>query len=423
MLISRLAGVFTCDGLAIGQGRRPKIKDCGFVPGPVDILCDPELGQILEITSASAKIPDSGEVIDGGGLYATPGFIDSHSHALYAGHRGNEHFSRWGGATYLQIAKRGGGIRRTVQATANCPDDHLATLLAGRLGAMLRCGTTTVEVKSGYGQTGDDELRLLRVIGSVRKVPNLPEVFSTFLALHALPPGISEAGYCRSMVAILPEIVQEKLASFVDVFPERGFFSLQAAVRFVEKAVEGGLRPKIHADEITDMGASESFVKLGALSVDHLQQISPNSIKLLGAVDTVATVMPATSFFLGMQYANARRLIDSGACVAVAADFNPGTAPLPDLQTTNLLAASRLRMTPAEILCACTYNGAQALGISTTHGILAPRRVANLLLWDVGVDESGEHGEGVLAEIFTRRLMPAQVFVRGKLIGASVHGT
>lgn len=414
--ISRLAGIFTGAGFADKQGRRPTIEDLDFHVGPLDIICDQANGTILSIVKSSQeRLPDE-VIIDGEGMVATYGFVDSHTHALFGGQRGHEHFLRWQGATYLEITQAGGGIHNTVLATAHLSDQELLDLLRRRLQVMLQCGTTTVEVKSGYSKNAQDELRLLRLLKKIQNEQGIPEILPTFLGLHALPPGTDEKTFCDSMIEVLPIVSKEGLACFVDAFPEQGFFSLDESIRFTQEAKKLGIPSKIHADEITDIGACMAFAEQGALSVDHVLMVNDDAIAFLANTATVATLMPATSFYLGLPYANARKLIDAGVRVALATDFNPGTAPAIGFPFTVLLSASQLKMTPSEILCGCTFNGALGLGLEKTHGILQSGMKANILLWSCKDVLSGHKFLEVLENIFANMNRPSVIVCLGKAI-------
>lgn len=414
MLIQNLAGIFDGSGFVTRDGRKPAPADCGFRAGPIDIYIDQNSGRVHTI---GARLQSgSFNRIDASGMIAMPGFIDPHTHSIFGGQRYDEYFMRWSGKTYLQITNAGGGIHSTVRATLETSDDALRDALRLRLREMLASGTTLVEVKSGYANSADGELRLLRIINSLMSEPDLPEIRPTFLALHALPKGRKEQDFVDEMIGALPKVVEESLAAHVDAFPEKGFFTLDSSLRFAKAAKKFGLPAKIHADELSDLGSSEAFIRFGALSIDHLQCISEEAVKLLGKSPTVATMLPATSFFVGLPYANARKLVDAGAKVALATDFNPGTAPAMDLQLTHLLAASQIKMSSAEILCATTYNAACALGLGDTHGALLPGRIGNVLLFK-SPGKMRSDGIDVLQDIILNRVRPAKVIVRGQISG------
>jgi len=416
-LLKNLAGVFTNKGLVAKSGRRPHAEDCGFVRGPVDILIDNLSGILLSLVPSTSLKPLSAiRKIDASGLVATPGFIDSHTHALFSGTRAREYFMRWSGQTYREISAKGGGIHNTFSALRDAQDEDLLDQLFARLKKMRESGTLLVEIKSGYGETPEGELRMLRLIKRAKDDPLCPvRIRSTFLPLHALPKNHSEIDYVSSMIAILPIIAAEGLADHVDAFPEEGFFSLDESLRFAREALKLGLRSKVHSDELSAMGCAESFVPLRALSVDHLQKLSDSGLSALVASDTVATFLPATSFYLGLDYAPARRVLDAGARVALASDFNPGTAPEPGLQLTALLAASRMNLSAAEIFAALTLNAAASLGLDASHGHLSAGARADVLLWDlVGTPHASETGQELLEEIFVESRRPLLTFVAGK---------
>jgi imidazolonepropionase len=411
--ISNLAGVFTGSGFLRKSGRKPGPEDTGFIRGPLDVLCS-ECGWIEQIEPFEGARGWNGETVDATGLFATAGFIDSHTHAIFAGERSSEFFQRWNGATYIEIAKKGGGIASTVQATMSVSDKELRRLLEERLIRMLRSGCTSVEVKSGYADSIEKELRLLQVIRQAAVNVNGPEVFPTFLPLHSLAPNRSETELVDEAIASLPEVKRQGLATMVDSFPERGFFFLSSSLRFSRAAARLGFRIKVHADELSSGGTAEAFAEAGALSVDHLQKISSRGIEALSKGETVATLLPATSFYLGIDYADARALLDGGVRVALASDFNPGTAPSIGLQMTNLLAARELKMNAAEILCACTYNAASALGLSQSQGALLPGYLANLALWSTPASGSDQNGADVLEEIVLTCKAPEIVVLKGR---------
>ncbi|MBF0537309.1 MAG: imidazolonepropionase [Nitrospirae bacterium] len=416
MRIVNLAGVFTGRGFSIKQGRYTKDDDCGFLKGPIGITCSRETGIIQGIGHLSVGDSLDEEILDGTGLFATSGFIDSHTHAIHGGQRCSEYFMRWSGASYLDVAKYGGGIRKTISDTEMLSDEELRSCLSNYLRDMLCCGTTTVEVKSGYASTPDGELRLLRIIRGIRNLRNIPDVYATFLGLHAISDKIDERCYCDSMIEALPIISKENLAIYIDAFAEKGNFSLEESIRFIRAGQSYGLKAKVHCDEFTDMVASEAFIKSNAISIDHLQKINRCAIDLLKDYPTVATLLPTTSFFLGIEYANARLLIDSGVKLALATDFNPGTSPSLGFQLTNILAASQMKMTAPEIFCGCTYNGAAAMGLADRYGTLEPGKVANIVLWQTLDKLPKGHGTSILEEIIVSNIKPSMVILHGDII-------
>lgn len=411
VVIKGLRGVFTCTGFVAKGGRWPQLEDAGFLPGPIDIRFDGAYGSLVEM-GAYLQCSNQDHVVDGTDLVAMPGFFDSHTHPIYFGNRAPEFFMRWKGASYLDINASGGGIRKTVKDTTAATDDDLLSLLIERFRAMRQRGIVAVEAKSGYAADTAGELRLLRILARARAndAQDMPQVLTTFLGLHALPDGANESAYVDAMISMLPLIAENKLADFVDAFPEVGFFSLEQSVRFVTEAQKYGLQPKIHADEMTDMKASETFCKMGALSVDHLLRINPESIPKLATSNIVATLMPATSFYLGLPYANARTLLNAGVRVALASDFNPGTAPYIGLGFAQLLAASQLHMSPAEILCASVTNGATAMGLqASSASVVSGMSIGKIIFWRVSKVFRENDPDSFLAEIFTSMTCPVSI--------------
>jgi imidazolonepropionase len=321
--------------------------------------------------------PDATEIDCARGLLA-PGFVDSHTHAVFGKARYEEHELRATGVPYLEIAKRGGGIHASVRDLRSRSDDELFALAVPRIERLVSGGVTTVEIKSGYGLSFDDEMRTLRVIARLG-VAIPARVLATCLAAHevplerrALPNGRAE--WIDEIVnAIYPAVAAESLARFADVFCEPGVFSLAETERLLTGASVNGLQTKLHADELHDGGGSALGASAGAVSVDHLAAISPAGITALAHSRTVATLLPATMLFLGTgRQAPARALVDAGAAVALATDFNPGTSPLQSFPLVLTLAISELRLNAAEAWIASTVNGAAALGLAEQTGQLAP---------------------------------------------------
>lgn len=410
MIVKNLSGIFSGAGFQKKDGRRPNFKDAGWLKGPIDLEIDATTGLIKKIQK-NISSPKVG-TFDGRGLFATSGFLDSHTHTLFSGTRAGEYFARWQGKSYQEIAAAGGGILNTIADTEASSDEELLAQLTDRLKNFARSGVSTVEVKTGYGKDAQAELRYLRLLKNFRESPlakRLPRLLVTFLPLHALPKGRKEADYVREMKALLTTIQRETLADFFDAFPEVGFFSLTASLEFARAAQKAGLKLKIHADELSDMKASETFTREKAVSIDHLQKINPHALALLKKAKTVATLLPATSFYLDLAYAPARSIIEAGARFALASDFNPGTAPSCDFSFTQLLAAAKMKLQAHEILCASTFNAAAALGLEKTHGVLAKGYVADLCLWA----DRGLSPELSLQRLFTEQVKPRVLLLKG----------
>ena len=321
------------------------------------------------------------------GTVLTPGLVDSHTHALFGRWRADEYALRVAGVPYMEIARRGGGINASVRDLRARSEDELVELTLPRLAEMLRGGTTTAEVKSGYGLSTVDELKMLRAIHRLNRLQPITLV-PTFLGAHEVPPEHRERRevYIDLVVEeMIPAVAEAGLARFCDVFMEPGVFDRSEAERILRAGLDHGLRPKLHADELETSGGTELAAELGAASADHLGAISDDGIRVLANCATVATLLPSTLFFLGRtRYAPARALLDAGAAVALATDFNPGTSPLATLPLVLTIACSQMRMTPREALRAATAGGAAALELGDGTGTLRPGAPADLVRWRVG---------------------------------------
>lgn len=318
-----------------------------------------------------------------------PGFVDSHTHAVFGAARWAEQELRATGVPYLEIAKRGGGIHSSVRDLRERTDDDLFALALPRLARLAAGGVTTVEIKSGYGLSLHDEVRTLRVVRRIGQTIGM-RVVATCMAAHEIPRERRDAPNGRAewianiIDEIYPAVAQEQLATFADVFCEPGVFDLAETRALMAGAARVGLRPKLHADELHDGGGAALGAEIEAVSVDHLAAISDDGITALAHSDTVATLLPATMLFLGTgRQAPARRLISAGAAVALATDFNPGTSPLTAFPLVLTLAVSELRMSAAEAWIAGTVNGAAALGLAGETGQLAPGFSADIAVHEI----------------------------------------
>src|SRR5262245_34001047 len=310
--------------------------------------------------------PADAEIIDSTGKVVLPGFVDSHTHLIFAGARADEFEQRLQGKSYQEIAAQGGGINASVQRVRQTPREELKALARPRLQRMLRFGVTTVEVKSGYGLTPADELKCLEAIADLNAEGPL-ELVPTFLGAHAVPAEFRDhrPDYIRLLLDdMLPEVARGRLAEFCDAFCEAGVFSIEESDRILRRARDLGLRLKLHADELTPLGGAELAVRLGAVSADHLLRVTEAGIDALASSDTVATLLPGTAFFLGVPYAPARTLIERGAAVALASDCNPGTCPTENVPLIGSMACTQMKMLPGEVVAALTLNAAAALGCS-----------------------------------------------------------
>jgi imidazolonepropionase len=331
-------------------------------------------------------LPDPGDipVVDVEGRVVLPGFVDSHTHMVFAGSREEEFAQRSRGSTYAEIARAGGGILSTVRATRAASKRDLKRAAARHMAAMLRHGTTTVEVKSGYGLTTPDELKMLEAIGELRD-EEMIGVVPTFIGAHAVPPEYAgrAADYVRLVVEeMIPLVGRRRLAEFCDVFCEDGYFGPAESATILTAGKAAGMKLKLHADELGASGGAELAARVGAVSADHLEHVSDAGIAALRESGTVACLLPGVSFFLGHGYAPARRLIDGGAVVAIATDFNPGSCMSYSMPLMLTIACTQMRMTPEEAIAAATLNGAAALGMGDRTGSIEPGKAADLIVAD-----------------------------------------
>ena len=340
------------------------------------------IGKTHEVRG-KVKLTSNAQVIDAKGKVVLPGFVDSHTHLVFAGSREEEFIQRAEGKTYLEILGSGGGILSTVRATRDATHSHLLALGLKNLDIMMCHGTTTVEVKSGYGLSVDEELKILRVIRDLDKFHPV-DVVSTFMGAHAVPAeyaGDTE-GYVQHVIDDqLPAVKEENLAEFCDVFCEKGVFSVGQSRRILEAGLALGLLPRIHADEMGSLGGAELAAEIGAVSAEHLLYASEDGIRKMAEAGVTATLLPATSFTLGLgRYADARAFIQAGCPVALATDFNPGTSPTLSMQFVMNAAAFGMKLHPAEIICASTVNAAHGLNRGNLIGSLEVGKVADMVV-------------------------------------------
>lgn len=332
------------------------------------------------------KHPDAGSarLLDAGGRVVMPGFVDSHTHPVFAAPRLKDFEARLKGKSYGEIAADGGGLLSSVDGVRGADQASLTVAFRQRAQEFIACGTTTLEAKSGYGLDMDTELKMLRAIDTVRSEGPL-EIVATILGAHAVPSEFkdSRADYLKLVCEdMIPTAASEKLARFVDVFCDEGFFSIQEASQVLAAARKAGLGVKIHAEQLSRTGACSLAVAEKAVSADHLDHVDENDVASLSASGTVACLVPGSNYFLKKPYPPARRLIEAGAAVALATDFNPGTCPCWDMRMILSIATTQMRMTPAEVIVAATINGAHALGLGATHGSLEKGKKADILIYD-----------------------------------------
>lgn len=344
------------------------------------LIEDGRIAQFGSMADGMPPISDIDNTIDAEGGMVLPSWCDSHTHIVYAGSREREFVDKINGLSYEEIAKRGGGILNSADLLHNTSEDDLYRQAMTRLDEVIRKGTGCIEIKSGYGLNLEDELKMLRVIQRMKE-SSPAKIVSTFLGAHAVARGMSQDEYVELIInEMIPEVGRQRLADFVDVFCDRGFFTTKDTARILEAAAMWGMRPKIHADELASSGGVEIGVKHNALSVDHLESMTVEEIDILRDSNTMPTLLPGTSFFLNMPYGKGRKMIDAGLGVAIASDYNPGSTPSGDMKFVVSLACIKMRLLPNEALNAATINGAFAMGESKNYGSIAKGKVANFFI-------------------------------------------
>lgn len=344
------------------------------------IACFGPMSDCPDLSQESGQ--DSFDVIDADGGFVLPAFCDSHSHIVFAGTREQEFLDKIKGLSYAEIAAHGGGILNSADLLHNTSEDELYRQAMERVNEMIAKGTGAIEIKSGYGLSTQDELKILRVIKRIRE--NSPAIIkSTFLGAHAV--GRAFAGrqseyvdhVCNEMI---PAVAAENLADFVDVFCEEGFFTTEETDRILTAGEQYGMRVKLHANQLAVSGGVQVGVKHNALSVDHLESTTDEEIRVLKDSCTMPTMLPGASFFLRMQYGKALDFINSGLGIALASDYNPGSSPCGDMRFVMSLGCIQMRLTPIQALNACTLNSAYAMGISDVAGSITAGKLANLII-------------------------------------------
>ncbi len=364
---------------------REDMRDIGIIENGAVLIENDTIrwvGRMEELSIGSLK---ETEVLDCIDRVVMPGFVDSHTHLLFAGSRAQEFALRSAGATYQQIAEQGGGILSTVTDVRSATKKDLMKNARRWLTKMMRCGTTTVEIKSGYGLDPENEIKMLEAIQELAK-EEMMTIVATFLGAHAVPPEYmnNRREYVNLITEkMIPYIASRKLASFCDVFCERGYFDLEDTETILGKSQEFGMMGKLHADELTPLGGSTLAARIGCISADHLEHVSDEGINALSKSHTVATLLPGVSFYLNHGYAPARRLIDAGVPVALATDFNPGSCMSYNMPLMMTIACTHMHMTPEEAITASTLNAAAALNLSDHVGSIEVGRKADCVVLDI----------------------------------------
>ena len=367
------------------------------------VTWSPNEGKLISLENQEILIEDGiikeiGESVSGArvefdadGALITPGFIDSHTHPIFFGNRGNEFGLRVAGKSYEDISKAGGGIISSINGVRNASEDELYEFCQNHINFFLDHGTTTIEAKSGYGLTLEDELKSLRVIKRLNENSDL-DLVATFMGAHDFPKEFKRNGdsyvdlICDEMI---PVVAAEKLAEYCDVFCEKGYFSTTQSLRILETAKQYGLIPRLHADEFEDSDAASLAAKVGAVSADHLMAVSNTGINDMAKSGVIATLLPGTTFFLGKNtYANGRQMIDMGCDVAIATDFNPGSCTLQSMPMIIFLSTLYCGLSMEEAFVSATYNGAKSINRENQIGAIQIGYKADLLFWDIeSIDE------------------------------------
>ena len=336
-----------------------------------------EDGRISGFGPMNSCPADKGEVVDAEGGMVLPAFCDSHTHIVYAGSRDGEFLDKINGLSYEEIAERGGGILNSSDLLGRTSDEDLFRQSIARAREMMEKGTGSIEIKSGYGLSPAGEMKMLRVIRRIRE--SIPaNVRATYLGAHAVGRGYSHEEYVRAVIDLLPEATG--WADFVDVFCDEGFFTVSDTDRILSAAKPFGLRPKIHANELAVSGGVQIGVRHDALSVDHLERTTDAEIEVLKGSGTMPTMLPGSSFFLGIPFGRARDFIQAGLGIALASDYNPGSSPSGDMRFVMALGCIKMRLTPVEAFNAVTLNGAYAMGLSEDTGSITAGKRADLIL-------------------------------------------
>lgn len=372
------AGVMRKEGVSMSE--TGTLENAWLLIEDDKIACFGSMSDCPDLSQESGQ--DTFDVIDADGGFVLPAFCDSHSHIVFAGTREQEFLDKIKGLSYAEIAAHGGGILNSADLLHNTSEDELYRQAMERVNEMIAKGTGAIEIKSGYGLTTQDELKILRVIKRIRE--NSPAIIkSTFLGAHAV--GRAFAGrqseyvdhVCNEMI---PAVAAENLADFVDVFCEEGFFTTEETDRILTAGEQYGMRVKLHANQLAVSGGVQVGVKHNALSVDHLESTTDEEIRVLKDSCTMPTMLPGASFFLRMQYGKALDFINSGLGIALASDYNPGSSPCGDMRFVMSLGCIQMRLTPIQALNACTLNSAYAMSISDIAGSITAGKLANLII-------------------------------------------
>lgn len=338
-------------------------------------------GVIAEYGSMTSVLPETKNIIDASGQFIMPCWCDSHTHLVFAASREEEFVDKIKGLSYAEIAAKGGGILNSAKKLNETSESELLRMALVRLNEVMQLGTGAIEIKSGYGLSVEGELKMLRVIKKLKELSPIP-IKATFLGAHSYPMEYKEdhQGYIDLIInEMLPVIAKEKLADYIDVFCETGFFSPEETETICRAAMSYGLKPKIHANQLNLSGGVQIGVKLGAVSVDHLESMDESTINELSKSETIGTLLPTAAFFLRMPFQPARKLIDSGCAIALASDYNPGSSPSGNMNLVVAMSCTQMKMLPEEAINAATINGAYAMELEKEVGSITVGKKANLI--------------------------------------------
>lgn len=384
------------------------IEDAYLLIGGGQIVA---FGKMEDSIESKLGVHSTTLVLDAAGRVVLPGYVDSHTHLVFAATRENEFCDRIKGMSYEEIAARGGGILNSAKKMANATEEELVESAWVRLQNVITQGTTAIEIKSGYGLDIENELKMLRVIRRLKEISPIT-IKSTLLAGHAYPIEFREnhEGFLKMVEEqLIPEVASEGLAEYIDVFCEKGFFSVEETARIMDAGAKYGLKSKIHANQLHHSGGIEIGVKKGAISVDHCECVGDSEIAALKGSSTLPTLLPGAAFFLGIGYQPGRKMIDAGLPIVLASDYNPGSCPSGNMNFVMSLACTQMKLTPAEALNASTINGAHALELGQQMGAICEGYAANILITEPMEDYS------VIPYSFGSNRIE-KVIVNGKLI-------
>lgn len=387
--MSTLAVLNAAQLITVAGPKRPRfgreLSELAIIANGGMLVRDGLIAAVGELAEIKRQLPNDAEVVDATGRVVMPGFVDAHAHPVFGGSRVEEFEMRAHGATYEEIAASGGGIRSTVRKTRAATEDELLAQAGKRADRILRCGTTTMEAKSGYGLTTNDELKMLRVIRRLNEITPI-EFVPTFLGAHAVPEefGGRSPDYVELIIRqMIPEVVRQGLAEYCDIFCESGYFDSAAARQILGTAQAAGLRLRMHADQLTNSGGAAIAAELGAVTADHLEQTEEQGIAAMKSSGVQPVLLPGSVYALGKsRYPRARTMIEAGLAIVLATDFNPGSSPTPSIPMILSLAATQMKMTPAEGVTATTINAAYSLGRGNRIGSLEVGKTANFCLFE-----------------------------------------